>query len=792
MARWVVRVLLAAVVTSIIGLAVASALLQRPENVLDTEIVPAAPGRRLDSVDLGVIYLPDGLKRAQVGLWQADPQRIRIHPEIRLWFVTYDGSPELIHGELRIRGTSCSYETRPRATIANNAPLAFVRGPGCASAVQEQTAPRLDLTLTFRGRGHLGVLTYAVVPSASDPAWISLSDPATAGDALYVIRGRYVDYPSVPARRRVDLLAYAWRLPHTVTWIWILVGLSLLLIFAACLLISGTGSCTSTESSDAKTGLTRWAAAISVLGLGLALLYVILVPPLQAADEPDHALDFARVAGRPDVANGVAMLARVGHFERIRFHGDEHLRSADIGHPVDNAWHGPEIFVMDVAGRSTTTWLWWKLLAPLVQSMPAPGVVLAIRAANAIAFAVFLGLATLLLITVGAGTSRAPHAIALALLLVPTLPFFAIHFSEFALLTSCYVVLAAIVAASFLDGRRAHFLGLPLGLVVALVFGGGRSGLPLAPMFVALAAARALLGSPEDASAGPAARRAVIFWAGLGLGLASFPLLSTDALRHGLWPGDASAVPGPFRAAAEVLRNNPMLAVAAAPIGLLIELASGWIRRRLVSAGHSITSFVRVVAYGAAAAIAVSLVLSATGMAYPTLGLFEWSAQASARSYALEAVKVALTGARVSGHDLLLSLSFWEGFGWVDTLPGDEFVTVLVVLASAAAIGVLVCVARAGHVRRALWLGLLSCGWLASLVLFAVSSYYLHRNLHGRYLIGLYLPILATCGSSVALVPHMTRFTRLRRLGISREWLLASAAIIIHAWALRFILLRYF
>jgi hypothetical protein len=516
------------------------------------------------------------------------------------------------------------------------------------------------------------------------------------------------------------------------------------------------------------------------------------VPPLQAADEPDHVLDFAKVAGRPEVATGVATLARVGHFGRIRFHGDEHLRSVDVGHPLDKAWDASEVFAMDVAARSATTWLWWKVLAPLVQSARAPGVVLAVRAANALVFAAFLGIATLLLIATAADASRTPHSVVLALLLVPTLPFFAVHFSEFALLTSCYVVLAAIVAALFLDLRRAHFLGLPLGLVAALIFAGGRSGLPLAPVFAALAAARALLGSPEDASAGPAARRAVIFWVGLGLGLASFPLLSTDALRNGLWPGDASAVPDRFKAVAEVLRDNPMLAVVAAPIGFLLELATAWVRRRLGPPGRIITTSVRVLAYGAAAAVAVSLILSATGVAYPTLSLLESSASASARTYALEAVKVALTGARLSGHDLLLSLSFWEGFGWVDTLPGDGFVTVLVVLASAAAIGMLVCVARAGHVRRAVWLLVLAGGWVASLVLYAVSSYYLHRNLHGRYLIGLYLPILATCVTSVALAPRLTRFDRLRRLGIGREWLLASAAIAIHAWALRFILLRYF
>jgi hypothetical protein len=501
-------------------------------------------------------------------------------------------------------------------------------------------------------------------------------------------------------------------------------------------------------------------------------------------------LAFANVANRPELSEGTAALARAGHFDRIRFHGDSRFRSVDIGSPTPTAW-GVEVFAHNVAERSATTWLWWKLLARVVRPFDTAHTLLAIRFANALLFAIVLGVAAALVRMSVAGSVAAPSAVVLALLLVPTLPSFATHVSEFAVLTSAYVVVAAMIAGLCLDGRGVHRLGLPLGLAMAAVFGSGRSGLPFGAVLAAVVAGRAWLGSRLDGPLGRDLRRSVIFWAGLGVGLATFEWLSTPAFRAGLWPADAGHVPERFKALAEPLRAHPGWITVVSPIGFVVELVTGWIRRRLEAPSRFVAGSVRWLSYGAAAAIVVSLIASIV-VPYPTLETREVFMPPSARAYAAQVLATALSGLRLVHHDLLLSSSFWEGFGWVDTLPGNGFMTVLVVLSAAAAIALLFHVGRTGQVRRAIWIAVLICGWVAALAVYAVSSYYLHRNLMGRYLVGFYLTSLAVFWSIAALRPRRVHAEGSWRAGISREWLIAVTACSIHAWALRFILARYF
>lgn len=628
----------------------------------------------------------------------------------------------------------------------------------------------------------MGLATYSVPPTAVEPMWMSLSAP-TPGDPgpIAVVRGRYVDDLVGPGRRRIELLGYVWDVSDSSTWIWGSVGLALLLIF-----VGSVG----VIPARASTSAVGRATGVGALGLGLALLYVVLVPPLQAPDEPDHMLAFTHVAGRPELADTLATLARRGHFERIRFRVAEHFRTADVAHPFPTAW-GPSVFAPSVATRSLTTWFWWKLLAPALEHLSAPGSILALRLANAVVFAVCLGLAAALLLSTSGMQVVAPHAVCLALLLIPTLPFFSTHVSEFALLTSTYVVLAAAITALFLDGDRVHLLGLPLGLATSLVLAGGRSGLPFAVTLAAAVAGRVLLGSPNQDARG-ATRRSVIFWAGLAIGLAMFAVLFTPDFRDGVLPADAGRVPDWFRSAAELFRRHPSYVAIVIPVGLALELGMTWTRRRIPAPGRLATGLAKVACALAAAAVLTSVFLSAF-VRYPALGFAEGvSPPSSAGAYALEVLRVAATGFRIGNHDWLLSATFWEGFGWLDTMPGDGLVTLLILLTALGLVTLLAHITRTGPVRRAIWLGVLGPGWIATLVLYAISSYYLHRNLHGRYLVGLYLSMLAVCGSVVALVPRAPRHDTWWLQGLSREWSVVAAAGAIHAYALRFILLRYF
>ena len=774
-----------ALLTAVLGVPVISALLHKVPNILDTEIVSEGSNWPGTAVDLGVTYLPGGVKRAQVGFWQQRPERIIGHQEIHLQFVTYDSAPTLLGGEIRIRGTECVYQAEPGARMSDGRYIAFKRGTACGSPFPASSPGRIDLTVTFRGPGHLGLVSYWIPASQYNPEWMSFSDPAPGGESLLAVaRGLYVDSFSGPARRRADLLAYMWQGSTSTAWLWGAVVLALALVFAAGMMLAPA------ENRDGPVEAVSGAVGVACLGLALALFYVVLIPPLQAPDEPDHMLAFAVVADRPALNEGTSALARTGHFDRIRFHGDSRFRPVDIGSPAPTAW-GEEVFAHNVAERSATTWIWWKLLARAVRPFDTANALLTIRFANALLFALVLGIAAAMVRISGSGSIAAPYAVALALLLVPTLPFFATQVSEFAVLTSAYLVVAMMIAGLCLEGPRVHLLGLPLGLAMAAVFGSGRSGLPFGAVLAAVVAGRAWLGSRSDGRAGHDIGRSLIFWAGLGAGLAAFEWLSIPAFRNGLWLGDAAPVPEGIKALIGPLRVHPGWITAVAPMGFAFELATGWFRRRVATPGRFVTGSVRWLCYGAAASIIVSLAASIF-VSYPILETRELAPAASAGEYARRILAVALSGMRLRHHDLLLSSSFWEGFGWVDTLPGDGFMSVLVLLTATAAIGLLIQVGRSGDVRRAIWLALLVVGWVAALVLYAVSSYYLHRNLLGRYLIGFYLSSVVVFWSVAAMLPRRVVPRPAWHAGINREWLIAAAACGIHGWALRFILARYF
>src|SRR5262249_6109667 len=140
----------------------------------------------------------------------------------------------------------------------------------------------------------------------------------------------------------------------------------------------------------------------------------------------------------------------------------------------------------------------WRLAAPLVAGKPAPSVLLALRLLNAVLFA--LAVAAAAVLAAAAVAEPFPQWLTVVFLFVPSLPYFAMHVSETAILCSVYVLLAAGIAALFLDGPRASWAGLPIGIATGMMLAGGRSPWPLAALVGAALLGRVLLGPPPLAS----------------------------------------------------------------------------------------------------------------------------------------------------------------------------------------------------------------------------------------------------------------------------------------------------
>src|SRR5206468_508595 len=101
------------------------------------------------------------------------------------------------------------------------------------------------------------------------------------------------------------------------------------------------------------------------------------------------------------------------------------------------------------------------------------------------------------------------------------------------------------------------------------------------------------------------------------------------------------------------------------------------------------------------------------------------------------------TALRLTHTDLLLGSAFWAGFGWIDTVLPSSVVAGLTALTSLALISSGLTVARRQSTRQALWLALLASGAVVSLAAYALAAFSVNRNLHGRYVMGLYLCMLS-------------------------------------------------
>jgi len=154
-------------------------------------------------------------------------------------------------------------------------------------------------------------------------------------------------------------------------------------------------------------------------------------------------------------------------------------------------------------------------------------------------------------------------------------------------------------------------------------------------------------------------------------------------------------------------------------------------------------------------------------------------------------VATLLTSVRLRHPDVLLSLSFWGGFGWLDTLLPVPLVVGLIAAAGGLAVWLLAAIRRSGDERRAVWLAWLAFGWLAAFVVTAAASYFSNRSLHGRYLMGVYF----TCLPVVATAPALARLNPTNGRGpssLSGAGALAIACAALHAFVLSYILSRYF
>lgn len=763
--RWTVRLPLAAACVLVVMVPLAWVLAAPVANVVETPLAEALPSREAVPIELSYLDYP-GRPGAHTAALMVQLQRadsLAAHARIDLLVATYDTAPQLLRASLDIEGTGCRFESRPGAQYPNNGMLALLRSKECLRLTGTPTG-RLKLEVKFNGPGRIGLWTYRAPAEAINPARIYLADPTYAEQGvLCEVRASYVDEFGRSNLRRIDLLAYVWHMGgDRPQWIWFALILCGALLAGAALTI---------PSRSAPLGTVRMAIATGTAAFALAALYAVVVPPFQAADEPSHFVTVLGDLGQAELASDATVLAQRGHFERIHFHPDERFRPADRaapGAPVNDGDASDALRGMGVR-------YFWRALAPLARSFDAARVLLSMRLIHGAIFG--LAVAMFVMLTAFCSDVQWPCWLALPFFLVPTLPFFAMYVSNYAPLSSVYVLLGAGVLLSMLGGPRSHYGGAIVGVAFTLAILISRSALPLTPFVAAVMVARILTGGGPNASP----RSAILFWAGsavpIGWGVWLLQADYYERLRHVLTVtfGKQSVPRASF----------VILVLVAAPLGYVTERGAAWLWTRLEPRSRG--TITRYVAVGLAAVVAGIMVASLFWNA-PVLNLIDPAHPPAQNAYIRAAVLAGLTVLRPGSPDFLTSVAFWQGFGWLDTIPSVALASLLAAATGIAFICLLIWVARTRATRTLVWIVCAIVGYAATFATYALSVIRLTpADLHGRYLVGLYLCLLLIVWSGVARLGGSNR-----RLSNALPPALATGCVAVHAWCLAAIVQRYF
>jgi hypothetical protein len=711
----------------------------------------------------------------RLALSVVDSRVLLDHEELHLMFASAPSRHGLLRAELRARVAGCLLEAESGGDLVDGEPVVFRKTGSCS--VEGRRPAALDLTLELQGDGTLALLAFQpLAGSAPGPVQV----PSVAGrEAAFDARGAFVDYTQ-PAPR-IELLNHMWRLAPGTSWLWLSLGAGVVLVLVGSMIFP-TRPGGAPEQSRAFTWASGVAAALLAGGLGL--LYAILVPPLMGPDEPYHMLGFSELASDRVLAEDTVAWMGETHLWRIRYQPAERFRTIDVGRPY--VVEDDQLRPTEVAMRSALLARVWRAAAPLLHGRSAPRVLLTLRLLNALVFAVAVGIATAF--ASATVDEPFPQWLGFPFLFVPSLPFFAMHVSETALLCSSYVLLATGVAVLFLDGPRASWTGIPLGLGTGLMLAGGRSPWPLAGLVAVVLLGRILLGS----RATDARRATLVFWLGLSSGAAVLLLVPDEAYRRMTadWAERYTPfIPNSLREGGEWLVAHPGASIGLAAAAAVVEMALRQPRVWVARLGAAGPRLVRASAMVLAGFVLLSLVGSLL-VSYPQLELAPRRALEAPERVAAVLATMA-TMFRLGDPNFLLSTSFWVGFGWLDTSPEPWFEAILVALVACALVLLLRHIAQRAEARRLLWLVILGAGGAIALVLYTLTTQ-VSKPLHGRYLIGWYLCLLAVIGSALTLDHRSPAAADVAPSGTGRAAFLLATAGLIHVYCLSFILARYF
>jgi hypothetical protein len=694
-----------------------------------TDRVDRALANDWTTADAAPIDVLNGQGERLVPLWRVGPGDLSPAESVELLMATYGSTPTLTGAELRVG--SCIFRLAAPIRVSDGARVALTRVAPCS----DDSSSTAEFRATLGGAGRLALWTWQMpADRGASHDGLSMTAPEAQSATNSVIRGRYGYTRSGPAMRRGALVAWLWNDASRVQTIAWLLSAALAVALGVWLL----------AGSQAAATRIAPASGAGLVALGLAVTWAVVMPPLQGADEPDHLLSFGMVAGAAQVDRDLPAEARRVHFERIRFHADERLAPVDREQPYRVAWTG-DIHAERMDARSPVTVRAWALAGGLIGDSPLPSLILNLRLFNAVVFAICVAASVWFVLWTGSDRQRI--WLVLGLGLVPTVPYFATMVSDWAYLVSWSLLFSGAVLALVYGGSRLSWVGAWLGISVALLVGTSIAAIVLVPLILILIAGRLVVRrDPGDDHSGAIAR----FWGGMAMGCLLGYLLMADLLFQ-RYDAESRAsfaqLLGRVNAVGRFAVQQPWVVLLL--LGLLAGLDAVCARLRTqASLGHWGQRVARL-GVVVIAGLAVVQALASLVAPLPQLAAIETRGFGTADAYAATALGALLTGARLTGFDHLTFTSLWGGFGWVDAILPAPVLVVIVLMLIVSLVTAAASAWRATDARPVGWLVIALAGGVASAAAVAVAAFFMHRNLHGRYLLPVAIPMVCVVVSAL-------------------------------------------
>jgi hypothetical protein len=572
---------------------------------------------------------------------------------------------------------------------------------------------------------------------------------------------------------RLDLLAYTWDFPQSV----------ILAILATAFIATILGSYFLLKD----VGKPRIFVGMFLLSLGLALPHVVVSPPFEAPDEPDHfrgfALHLADNSKHVPLEQSGARLSIQGQFTRIYTDFTAKFQPEDLLRTGSRDWL-PHMFPTNMLERSSFTNSVWELMHSILEFKDANMVILCLRLVGCILFCIAIGASAL----VGAATMSSVETgvvVGCALLLVPALPFFAMHVSNYGLLTSMYAISAA---GFFMSARLSREMSDLALRNLSFAFGA------IAPL--------PILGAPAAFSFSVFP----IFWGSIALcyQLAiSFKKFQRCFLFmvSGVIATVVVAIPNLVALSTEWAHHAPGMMFSPEGRACSMLLIFVGIFACVARTGKLFPQKMRRTTHEPYAFVSnysnyLVLVVILTVIIWPLIrhvepqpnieipnALTKWM-------YVRSSVKKYFLNYTTLYSDLYLCSSFWNGFGWLE-MPIQRSLVMLpkIVVPAAILVGAIqkIRLSRQGSFSSGIEATLLLATFAASAIAIAAmaSALYPLANLHGRYLIGVEVALL------VASMTYLTA-EKFRAAPIRRTFLFLGVICLMKGITLNLLFERYF